>query len=863
MLVFSLIVLALQAQQPTPVPKPEAATHERTPERAQLNLLGQTDSAKGESRRNENVQFNLIDTNTVRELNARLGATTTVHNEFRASDSYFGAEYGSRPIPVLHLMPPPNLTGSHGNLWYAHNNSIFSARAFFQAGGVQPARENEYGFQFGSKLGARHAFSLDGRQQKLRGQVNGNVLVPLEEERTPLATDPAVRAVIARYLAAFPRALPNRTDIDARMLNTNSPQRINTNSATGRWDTRFNDRDRLGLSYAFTNQQVDSFQFVAGQNPNTDTHSHTARASFSRSVSATTTILASGGFDRVTTLIRPEPNAVGPTVGFSQFIAGLGPPPPIPIIRAQNRFRGGAQMQQVRGGHTIHLGAQLIRTQVNGKDQDGERGIVTFSNDFGRDAVTNFRLGTPSLYTEALGQTWRGFRTWHPLLYAGGKWQVNSVLTLDYGIRHEPVTRPIEVNGLDTVPYPCDCNNLAPRFGFAFRLPQRLGRIRAAYGLHYGEIFATTYGQTRLSPPGSYRVALGQPDLLNPLGTIPRGTIPAGLRSGEFLISPDMVTPYSHQYNFSWEPELTGAWRIQLAYVGSRTQKLFQMWFENRARPVDGIPFTSGTINQRRADPQKLEVFRLLNASRGYYDAARASLIVPRTARFSGEISYWLSKSIDLGNDYTSTLSGVDARQGRSQSERNVHGDLKGPSSFDQRHSLLFRGAYDLPGVRGRAWRRVLGGWAISAVWLLKNGTPFSVETGSDGPGFGNVDGQGSDRPNVIDPSVLGRTIGDPDTSATLLPRSAFRFLAIGEERGNLGRNTFRRGRISNVNSALTRTWTLAADRALEFRAETINFLNTPQFAEPSRELSSPSFAKITNTMNDGRTFKFLLRFRF
>ncbi len=861
-MIVSLLLAAGLSGQQAPAPKPETAPAP-VAERTQLNLLGQTDSAKGESRRNENVQFNLIDTNTVRELNARLGATATAHNEFRASDSYFGGEYGNRPIPVLHLPPGPKLTALHGNVWYGHNNSLFSARAFFQAGGVRPARENEYGVQLGTKIGARHFLSLDARQQKLRGQVNGNVLVPLASERTPLAADPAVRAVIERYLAAFPAALPNRTDIDIRMLNTNAAQRINTNSATARWDTALNERNRIGFSYAFTNQQVNSFQFVAGQNPNTDTHSHTTRISLDRNVSPSTALQLSTGFDRVTTLIRPEPNAVGPTVGFSNFIAGLGPPPPIPIIRAQNKFRGGAQIQQTRGAHTWNLGGQLIRAQVNGKDQDGERGILTFSNDFGRDAVTNFRLGTPSLYTEALGQTWRGFRTWHPLVYAGDKWQVSSALTLDYGVRFEPVSRPVEVNGLDVVPYPCDCNNIAPRFGFAWRISPRAGRLRGAYGVHYGEIFATTYGQTRLSPPGSYRVALGQPDLLRPLGDIPRGTIPAGLISGEFLISPDMVTPYSHQYNLSWEPEGTGAWRLQLAYIGSRTHKLFQMWFENRARNVPGLPLISATINQRRADTRKLEVFRLLNASRGYYDAARASLIMPRKARFNGEISYWFSKAIDLGNDYTSTLSGVDARQGRSQSEANVHGDLKGPSSFDQRHSLLVRGAYDVPGPLSGRWRHLAGGWSLSFVWLLKNGTPFTVETGSDGPGFGNVDGQGSDRPHLVDTAVLGRTIGDPDNSSALLPRSAFRFLSPGEPRGSLGRNTFRRGRISNVNSALTRTWSLAAERALEFRAESINVFNTPQFAEPSRELTSPSFGKITNTMNDGRTFKFLLRLRF
>ena len=47
------------------------------------------------------------------------------------------------------------------------------------------------------------------------------------------------------------------------------------------------------------------------------------------------------------------------------------------------------------------------------------------------------------------------------------------------------------------------------------------------------------------------------------------------------------------------------------------------------------------------------------------------------------------------------------------------------------------------------------------------------------------------------------------------------------------------------------------------FRAESINLLNTPQFADPVTDLTSPSFGQITNTLNEGRTFQFQLRFRF
>jgi hypothetical protein len=119
----------------------------------------------------------------------------------------------------------------------------------------------------------------------------------------------------------------------------------------------------------------------------------------------------------------------------------------------------------------------------------------------------------------------------------------------------------------------------------------------------------------------------------------------------------------------------------------------------------------------------------------------------------------------------------------------------------------------------------------------------------------------------VLDLAVLGRTIGDPDTSTQLLPRSAFQFIQLTAGAtagaGTLGRNMFRRGKIANVNAALSHAWSLRGATILTFRAESINLFNTPQFAEPTKELTSPSFGRITNTLNDGRTFRFTLRLGF
>jgi len=153
--------------------------------------------------------------------------------------------------------------------------------------------------------------------------------------------------------------------------------------------------------------------------------------------------------------------------------------------------------------------------------------------------------------------------------------------------------------------------------------------------------------------------------------------------------------------------------------------------------------------------------------------------------------------------------------------------------------------------------------WTVSTVYLAKSGLPFTVMTGSDSPGYGNVDGSSYDRPNLVNPAILGRSVSHPDMAQQLLPAAAFAFLAPGQLRGNLGQNTFRRGGISNLNLALSRIWALPSDRYLTLRAEAINAANTPQFAEPISDLTNPAFGKITNTLNDGRNIALSLELRF
>ena len=823
-------------------------------QRTQLNLLGQADTQSGENRRNENVQFNLVDNNLLRELNTRLGTTATIVTEFRPDRGYFGVEYGNTPSSAMHVAPVSR-PGVHGRFSASHLNSVFGARAFFQVGGVQPAHENNYAGDLITPLWKKATLSLSGTRQQVRGMVNGNILVPLANERTPLATDPALAAYVTRILAAFPAELPNRTDVNKRMLNTNAPQRIDGYTANERIDQTLTSSDRLVLRQQTVHQRVLAFQFIKGQNPDTTTRSNQSRITWIHQQGPSTTINVSLGFDRVVSQIAPANDNLGPQIGTSG-LSTVGPNSDVPIDRAENMFRQAAQARLVRGRHEWTAGYELLRRYLNGYQKDSALGSLTFQSDQYRDGITNLRMGLPTKIFISVGDPHRRFRNWDQAYYVGDKWQARPRLTLNLGLRYQPVSVPTEAGGLTTFPYHCDCNNFGPMAGLAWRLPGKLGTFRAAYSLVYDTIGQSTYQQLRFNPPGNTKLVINNPDLLDPVGVYMRQP-QSTQRTALYILDNNLVAPYSHQYNATWEPAPMRGWRLQLGYVGSRTPKIIQMWYVNRARVIAGVPLTTDNIDDRRPDAKLSEVKYMLNGSYAWFDAARVTLILPRWRGFTGETSYWFSKALDLGANYSDT--GSNRSQNRGQSEFESHRDLKALSDFDQPHSFLARLAYETPAVGAvhSLLRAIAGRWSISSVALFKTGTPFMVQSGSDAPGFGNVDGASGDRPNIINASILGRTIGSPDTSQAQMPKSAFSYIKAGELAGSIGRNTFRKGAIYNVNAAVARRFAIFREKSLQIRAESINLFNTPQFAAPGSSLSNPEFGIITSTLNEGRTFRF------
>ena len=816
------------------------------------------------AQRNENKAIFQIDNNALKEANVRLGDNVTAIPEPPVELNHYATEHGQPPGESPVLRGVPALPEWHGELFWWHQNSVFNARTFFQAGDVKPSRRNGYGVRFTSGAGKLGFLTLNANQTKIRGMVNGNVLVPLASERTPLATDPAIRAIVSKFLAAYPNELPNRPDFDPRALNTNAPQRVDQIQGDARLDRDIRSAGRLSLLHTLSRRRVDAFQLVAGQNPDTEIHSHRSRLSYRHSVSAATEAAFGFAFTRTMSVLKPEPNAVGPRVRMGFQIEQLGPNSEFPIDRAQNSFRwGGIVTHQAGGGrHALTAGGDLFRYQLNGIETSNQRGYLQFTNNFGRSAIENFRLGTPSSYEVTVGEAARGFRNWLGSIYFSDRWRVRPRLQIFYGLRYSVETSPVEVQGRNQVPYGCDCNNFSPRLSVAIG-PVGGWVARTSYTVSFAQIPPVTFQQTRNNPPLVRTIQVQSPSLLNPLAGVDLNN--PNVRYSPLLLSPDLVAPYVHQYNFTLEKKFQDRYQVRLGYIGSRTFKTINSFVMNRAEPVPGVALTTETVNQRRPDPRFSEVYHVVNGGIAYLDAAQASLDMPHWKGVVWGARYTFGKAIDQGADYSGTAANDDLTTSRSQWQYNSFGDKKGLSIFDSTHALQIHYSYELPAAASpQNWlSRIVNGWQVSGATLVKSGTPLTLYIGSDAPGFGNVDGGPSDRPNILDPSILGMAITDPNTSPQVLRRDRFAYITPGQPRGSLGRGTFRKSGIANFNTALTKQWRSSGRREWTalLRAETYNLTNHPQFDEPQRNYSSPSFGRITNTLNDGRVMQVSLRF--
>jgi hypothetical protein len=452
------------------------------------------------------------------------------------------------------------------------------------------------------------------------------------------------------------------------------------------------------------------------------------------------------------------------------------------------------------------------------------------------------------------------------------------------------------------------------------------------HGRLFQSIFSQNGASVRTNPPQAIFLSFtNSTNLQDPTNGFVFVPGPQAARHTETLVDPNLEMPYTQQWNLTFERQLPWQTALRISYTGNRGIGLLKYGQGNVPvhDPVNGVlvanhPNNAPTVLYAAAsrppgDPRAVDVRGMILrpaadivcAGTGLAGIATTttcpvavplapneySLRVPRTnerrpdGRFTtnllvsnGAWSYYnglqievnkrLSQKLDFQAAYTwskaidTTSEATFVGAGDSNANGNDARISRGLSRFNTPHRFTIFGTYRNPffdkdkGIMGQ----ILGGWQMTAVFKWAHGTPFTVINGT-GTDL-NFDGFAESRPALVDPSVLGRTIGNPDTSVQMLPREAFRTATINDFGTSiLGRNTFYADGVKNVDLAFAKSFPMPWGETHRFyvRADLFNAFNTPQWGFPNVDLTSASFGRITGlaTQYAPRTIQISLRYTF
>jgi len=401
-----------------------------------------------------------------------------------------------------------------------------------------------------------------------------------------------------------------------------------------------------------------------------------------------------------------------------------------------------------------------------------------------------------------------------------------------------------------------DRDDFAPRFGFAWTpFDQTHSVIRGGYGIFYNQTFGDVFFLKGANPPF---VKISAGNLGAALPFIQAGTLPIG--SGTIIQSAlagvvgpvyPTVSPFQidfqdglvHEWNLDIQHELRGSWLVDLGYVGTRGLRLP---FETDPNQPQPNPLTQ-TAPVRYPNYSGFSYTQSNGKSIYHAMQLKVERRYPGGLSFLG--SYTYSKALDTNsNEFTTSRN-----QNFPQNSTDLAAE-KGRSDFDFRHRLSLAYVYDLP-VGRTVWKAqnarlnyLIQDWQVSGVVTAESGAPFTPQISGD---LSHADeqavigsGNPTDRPNVTG-SAFYPAHKTPDQY--LLP-SGFS-AQIPFTFGNTGRNILTGPGLGSWDFSVIRKFRLAEPATLEFRAEIFNILNRANFDIPQRDLASPSFGRIFNTL--------------
>ncbi len=808
--------------------------------------------------------------------------------EFKMMTSNYSAEYGRAGGGVIIAVTKSGTNEFHGSIFEVHRNDSLDATNFFANStgtGKDPLVRNQFGASVGGPIVRDRTFFFASWESLRDRRGRTSILnVPTAEARLgnipglpPITVADSIKPYLFLWPAvngrdfgdgrgehAYSFSEPTDEDYFVTKIDHNL---TDNHSILGRYTIDF--ADNLGRSNTVTMSETSSrTHYITLEEKSIFTPNLLNVISYS--LARTTQTNANFLLIDIPPSLYFIPSAE--QLG-SIRVSGLSQANPYddhPRFYTQNMFQFNDTVIYNTGSHSLKFGADIKRYQYNARSVSRWGGRWTF------DTLEEFLLASAeSVEAQIPGADFRrGMRQTIFGFYVQDDFQVRPNLTINLGLRYEPMQGINEVNQKMSNLNPetaleltfesiCNCfiknpskKNFSPRIGIAWD-PFGDGKtsIRVAFGVFHDSVALYWFQQTAFRMPPAGTVRLRSPIWPDPfaVGGVPPPVTP-GNPSGAITAYafPDngMHNPYMQKWNFNIQREIVPGTVGTIGYIGSRGVKLgrFEQFQLCAPEFSNGRQFfREGCSFRSSAEFTRIES-RTSGAS-SFYNAFVAKMTRRFTQGLFLQGSYTLSKAIDdmSGNSNGGEFGGVSSWGGTYDDPDLV----RGLAGFDVRHNLIVNGSWALPRVgMGGAAEAILGGWQLNGILTLSSGFPVAV-TSHRGNNFSRSP-SGNYMPNLIpggdnnpvlggpdkyfDPSQfsLPPRIDDPSVLAGCTPTSRCTFL------GDLGRNTLIAPGVAMLDFSVMKKWPLAflgEEGNFEFRAEFFNFLNRANFNNPDRNV--------------------------
>lgn len=612
--------------------------------------------------------------------------------------------------------------------------------------------------------------------------------------------------------------------------------------------------------------------------------------------------------------VGPTLNLGVPNISIPGF-ASLGDPDILPISRLDKGFFASEGVSWTRGRHTIQFGGEYQYTAIRLGTNIFSQGLFEFSDGVASatgSAWSDFLLNRPFLGLVGLGidQSRQGSN--YAGFYVSDVFRATKKLAITLGLRldlsqpprardgraqmFDPTTGnfvlvtkggqlPSEVNsplmqfyqsafgtnfvsaqdaGFPSKLTEWDRQNWAPRVGIAYDV-FGTGRtvIRGAYGVYTAvrELY-TTGGQIAAAPP-FYSTAT-ELDLARLGVPVPSATFEEAFLGGNLAPGGDSPTPgsfdgYVQKFTLDVQQQVGTNSVLQVIYAGSTAIHINHFsQYSNQGLP--NLP------NLRRGSRPHANAGLMLTEAddtTGTYHSGTLRFERKFSKSFSVSSFYTYSKSIDNGSSLAETAgSATFAADSYNQAAE------KGLSSFDVRHRSVTNFIWAPPLGPGKSLATtglpalLLGGWQVAGIYAISSGQPFTPQLAS------SLDGtlSSASRPNQICNGNLPsdqRTVTRWFDTSCFVPQTLF-FDAFGPYSipGTAGRNVLTGPGFQSFDFSLQKQIAMEGGQSINFRWETFNLANHPNFHLPGRLSDTSNFGVIA-AAKDPRVMQFSLRYSF